>query len=165
MQQCTAGIASISFQSAFQQFDEWCWAACISMVFGYYHHPISQVRIVQETWGEIKNMAAQPSDILADLNKSWVDDNGVSFHSQGDVLSTNASTAVQDLLADHPIIIGARGHATVLTALTSNVDLLTGQWQVVQAIVRDPWPTNGGRRILTSDEWMNIMFAARIRVT
>lgn len=165
MQQCEAGIESITFQQAFQEHREWCWAASISMVFGYYHHPVDQQRIVKETWGQVADMPAQPSDIVRDLNRSWVDDNGRKFQSFGDVLSTNANTAVQDLQANHPIIVGALGHATVLTALVTTIDLATSQWAVVQAIVRDPWPANGGKRVLSPVEWGNIAFAARIRLT
>lgn len=163
LQMCTAGIATFSFAQALQQMSEWCWAASISMVFNYYGHPISQQRIVAETWGGIGNVPAQPGVILQDLNRPWRDDDGNSFQVQGDVLSVSPQTAVLDLQQDHPLIIGALGHATVLTALTSRVDVNTGQWEIVSAIVRDPWPGNGGRRVLSPQEWANIQFAVRIR--
>ncbi|HCT60286.1 MAG TPA: hypothetical protein DGA22_05320 [Acidobacterium sp.] len=163
VRQCVAGIPSFAFRQAYQQMDEWCWAASISMVFAYYGHPIEQTRIVSETWGSIQNMPAQNDDILRDLNKGWTDDAGTRFHSSGDMVTVNVATAVQDLQQNHPLIVGALGHATVLTALTSNIDLATGQWQVVAATVRDPWPANGGRRVLSPQEWYNIQFAARIR--
>lgn len=163
MQQCTAGMLSISVVQAYQEMDEWCWAASISMVFAFYGHPVDQKRIVSETWGSIQNMPAENGTILQDLNRSWKDERGVPFRSMGDMLSVNVETAVQDLQAGHPLIIGALGHATVLTALTSNIDLSTGQWGVVAATVRDPWPTNGGKRILSPQEWTNIQFAARVR--
>jgi len=163
---CTAGIKAtkLNHVTAFQQQSEWCWAASISMVFAYYDHPVSQKRIVQETWGSVVNMPGQPDQILSDLNRAWKDDRGKSFSSSGDSLTANAATAVIDLRADRPLIIGALGHATVLTALTSDVNTATGAWQVVAATVRDPWPLNGGRRILSPQEWYNINFAARISV-
>jgi ABC-type bacteriocin/lantibiotic exporter with double-glycine peptidase domain len=164
VQQCTAGISSFSFRQAYQQMNEWCWAACISMVFAYYDHPVSQQRIVAETWGSVQNMPAQPADILTDLNKDWKDDDGDAFTSSGDMLSVNPVTAIEDLQQDHPLIVGALGHAMVLTALTGNTDLLTQQWGIVAATVRDPMPGNGGKRILSPREWYNISFAARIRV-
>jgi hypothetical protein len=164
IQQCTAGISSFSFHQAYQERNEWCWAACISMVFGYYDHPVDQQRIVAETWGSVQDMPAQPSDILTDLNKTWKDDDGDEFTSAGDMLSVNPVTAVEDLQADHPLIVGALGHAMVLTALTGNTDLLTQQWGIVAATVRDPWPGRGGKRILSPQEWYSIMFAARIRI-
>ena len=161
---CTTGISSITFKQAFQQQNEWCWAACISMVFAYYKHVIDQERIVKETWGTVANMPGLPRDILRDLNKRWTDDAGHSFQCQGDVYSVNVNTAVQDLIDDHPLIIGALGHATVLTAITSEVDTVTAQFEIQQVIVRDPWPGSGGRRLLTPREWASINFAARIRV-
>jgi len=162
---CTAGISSITFKQAFQQQNEWCWAACISMVFEYYHHAVDQQRIVKETWGTVADMPGMPRDILRDLNKRWTDDAGKVFECQGDVYSVNVNTAVQDLIDDHPLIIGAMGHATVLTAITSEVDTATSQYEIQEVIVRDPWPGSGGRRPLTPREWASINFAARIRVT
>jgi hypothetical protein len=161
---CTTGISSITFKQAFQQQNEWCWAACISMVFAYYKHAIDQERIVKETWGTVANMPGLPRDIFRDLNKRWTDDEGRAFQCQGDVYSVNVNTAVQDLIDDHPLIIGALGHATVLTAITSEVDTVTSQFEIQQVIVRDPWPGSGGRRLLTPMEWASINFAARIRV-
>lgn len=162
---CTAGISSITFKQAFQQQNEWCWAACISMVFAYYHHAVDQQRVVKETWGAAANMPGMPRDILRDLNKRWTDDEGHAFQCQGDVFSVNVDTAVEDLIDDHPLIIGAMGHATVLTAIISEVDTATSQYEIQQVIVRDPWPGSGGRRPLTPREWASINFAARIRVT
>ncbi|MGO9325561.1 MAG: papain-like cysteine protease family protein [Terracidiphilus sp.] len=162
---CTAGISSITFKQAFQQQNEWCWAACISMVFDYYHHAVDQQRIVKETWGTVADMPGMPRDIFRDLNKRWTDDAGKTFQCQGDVFSLNVNTAIQDLIDNHPLIIGALGHATVLTAIISQVDTATSQYEIEQVIVRDPWPGRGGRRPLTSMEWASINFAARIRVT
>lgn len=161
---CTAGIPSELIQvSALQQQSEWCWAACIEMVFRYYGYIVPQARIVRETWGSIINMPGQPQQILADLNRIWVDANGRKFQSMADSLTANAATAVVDLREEHPLIIGALGHAVVLTALTCDVNTYTGSWQVVAAVVRDPWPGRG-RRVLSLQEWFNINFAARILV-
>jgi hypothetical protein len=134
------------------------------MVFAYYGHRVSQTRIVQEAWGAVVNMPGDPDRILSDLNRTWKDDRGKSFSSTGDSLTANAATAVIDLKEGRPLIIGALGHATVLTALTSDINTATGAWQVVAATVRDPWPSNGGRRILSPQEWYNINFVTRISV-
>ncbi len=162
---CTTGISSVTFKQAFQQQNEWCWAACISMVFDYYHHSVDQQRIVKETWGTVANMPGMPSDLMRDLNKRWIDDAGHAFECKADVLSANPDTAIQDLIDNHPLIIGAMGHATVLTAIVSEVDTATSQYEIQQVIVRDPWPGSGGRRPLSPREWHSIQFAARIRVT
>ncbi len=166
IQRCTAGIDSLDLQQAqtYQHANEWCWAACISMVFDYYGHTVSQERIVSEVWGQIVNMPGQPGQILGSLNRRWKDDDGELFTSRGDSISANNFNAVKDLQNDQPLIIGALGHAMVLTALTGDTNVQTGAWQIVQAVVRDPWPGNGGRRTLSPQEWFNVNFGARIRV-
>lgn len=164
MERCTAGIQSFSFQQAYQQRSEWCWAASISMLFAFHGHKVSQQRIVEETWGAVTDMPGQPAQIMSDLNRNWKDDNGVFFRSQGDMRSVNIYTAVEDLKNDEPLIIGALGHATVLTAITGDINMTTGAWQIAEVIVRDPWPGNGGRRELSPMEWGNLAFAARVRV-
>lgn len=165
MRQCQAGIDAklmhISAVASDQKQSQWCWAACISMVFAYYGHPVSQQRIVNETWGAIYNLPAQPADILINLNREWTDDNGKDFTVWSGPGSTNPQDAAQDLAKDMPLIIGTQGHAVVLTALTYSTR--SYGVDVDAATVRDPWPGKG-KRILTAAEWYGITFAAQIRV-
>jgi hypothetical protein len=170
VQGCEAGIDSSLFSvKAFdtQHATEWCWAASIEMVFAYYGFRVPQDRIVKETWGEIVNLPAMsPFQILNDLNREWVDDNGKAFRAFGTTYTANPITAAQDLAADMPLIIGTLGHAMVLTALVYNRNLY-GAGFVTSAVVRDPWPRPGfvdGRRILAAQEWGNTSFLVRIRV-
>lgn len=163
IQGCTAGINSALIPvTAFQQMNQWCWAACIEMVFRYYGFKVSQAKIVEDTWGNIINMPGSPGQILADLNRDWTDQFNRDFTTNGDSYSANAMTAAQDLANDMPLIIGTMGHAVVLTRLDYFVDLY-GNGDVKSATVRDPWPGRG-RRVLSPQEWYNISFAARIRV-
>ena len=162
---CTVGIRSslihIAAASETQHQSQWCWAACIAMVFRYYGHAVSQERIVLEAFGAIADMPAYPNHILAALNRQWIDDAGSGFHAQADSWSTNVVTAATDLADDMPLIVGAFNHACLLTSMT-----YTGnQMDVVlnEAIVRDPWPGRGCRS-LSLYEWNSIAFAARIRV-
>ena len=164
VQACVAGIPQQAMDTVYatQQQTEWCWAACIEMVFTYWGHPISQVEIVRQTWGQIVNMPAQPGQIIADLNRPWVDRNGNPFRSQGDVFSANGATAAEDLAVGMPLIIGSMGHAMVLTAVSYN-RAPNSQGVVTGAIVRDPWPGRG-RRMLSPQEAAAAMLLARIRV-
>jgi hypothetical protein len=166
VQACVAGIpedrSNVIF--AYQQASEWCWAACIQMVFAYWGHPIPQQEIVRQTWGIITNMPAQPEQIVQDLNREWKDSRGNRFTSAGDCFSASGVTAAQDLAGDMPLIIGSMKHAMVLTAV-SYKRAKNGQGQVTGAQVRDPWPGNGGRRPLTPQEAASAMLLARIRVT
>lgn len=161
---CEVGISSLSMQRASkrQNMNQWCWAACISMLFDYYGHPVSQARIVEQAYNGIVNMPAGPDRILAALNRRWIDDRGRPFVVQADVFSVTTATAASDLENNHPLIIGTLGHAVVLTAMTY-YPTFYGPY-VVNAIVRDPWPTRASRREITSMEWANITFAARVRV-
>ena len=158
---CTAGIRTIKFQSSPQLQANWCWAACISMIFGFYGFSVQQSTIVSEIFGQAVDRPGQPSQILHELNKNWTDDRGRQFRSQGDAVSANAFTAVKDLQQNQPLIIGSHGHAMVLTALTGDTIVKTGQYQFVEAIVRDPMV---GLRKLDPQEWNIISFAARVRV-
>lgn len=168
VQQCESGIeSSLAHVSAAavggQHLSQWCWAACIEMVFRYYGHSVPQERIVTETWGGIVNLPGQPGQILDNLNRGWTDQAGDDFSVSGDVYSANAITAAQDLAQDMPLIIGTMGHAMVLTSLVY-VRNGYGNGNVTAAIVRDPWPGRG-RRILSPQEWFGVNFLARIRVS
>jgi hypothetical protein len=165
VQACIAGIPQEQMDTVevAQEQSEWCWAACIEMVFTFWGHPIGQEQIVEQTWGQLVNMPAQPSQIIADLNRSWTDSNGRRFRSRGDVFSASAATAAQDLANGMPLILGSLGHAMVLTAISYN-RAPSSQGQVTGAIVRDPWPGRG-RRLLSAQEAASTMLLARIRVT
>ena len=102
VQQCESGIdSSLAHVTAAavggQHLSQWCWAACIEMVFRYYGHSVPQERIVTETWGGIVNLPGQPGQILANLNRGWTDQAGDDFSVSGDVYSANPITAAQDL--------------------------------------------------------------------
>jgi hypothetical protein len=164
---CTAGILSaVAAMSAdYQHATEWCWAASISMVFHYYNHPVSQARIVQQTWGQIINQPGSNGQILSDLSREWTDDDGSKFKSSCDAMSANPVTAAQDLGNDDPLIICSLGHAMVLTALTYVQNpSAPGGASVTAATVRDPWPGNGGRRVLSAQEWFKVSLLVRVRV-
>lgn len=164
LQNCSAGIpsGSLSFVAARQQNTQWRWAACIQMMFRMYGYDLPQHVLVQQTWGSIVNMPAYPNQILAALNRIYVDSSGKRFSASGDAFTVNISTAIQDLSNRSPLIVGALGHATVLTAL-NYTQSNAGELQVTSAIVRDPWPESPSRRTLSPQEWYNINFAARIR--
>ncbi len=167
VQQCEAGIdSSIADVTAGavggQHLSQWCWAACIEMVFRYYGLRVHQADIVHQTWGQIVNLPGQPGQILANLNRTWIDANGHRFDVSGDTYTANQMTAAQDLAEDMPLIIGTMGHAMVLTSLTYMRDQF-GNGDVTAAVVRDPWPGRG-RRVLTAQEWYGTSFLARIRV-
>ncbi len=167
---CAAGLPSHLAHIRAQEQNQWCWAACISMIFGYYGHPVSQARIVKETFGTIVNMPGTPAQILRALNRLWVDDWGNSFRAGSNFGNANVVQAAQDLAQNQPLIVGTHGHAMVLSSLeyffpvwaTPHGPVL-GPAQVTNAVVRDPW-MDRARRSLSPNEWHGIMFAAQVRV-
>jgi Papain-like cysteine protease AvrRpt2 len=160
---CTVGIpAEGLFAGARQESREWCWAACIEMVFGYYGHRVSQSRIVKETWGGLVDKPVHERELLADLNRNWTDNRGRRFRSNAYVFDRPAA-GVSDLRRCQPLILGTPGHTVVLTAITLEIDNFSRRWNIAEAIVCDPWPGHGAR-MLSSEEWRNIRFAVRVEL-
>lgn len=162
---CEVGIPSGYLNPLYapQASSQWCWAASIAMVFAYAGHPVSQARIVAETFGQIADLPASPGAILAALNRPWVDDLGRGFWVAGDALSANLLSAIQDLGGGLPLIVGTLGHAMVLTAMAYRTHPSNPVVAIDNITVRDPWPGQG-LRVLTSQEAFQISFLARIRI-
>lgn len=173
IQLCEAGLdRNLGAVTAQQQNSQWCWAACISAIFNYHGYPVEQGRIVAATYGQLVNLPAHGRQIAAATNRPWQDVRGRTFASQCQVLWDSgayvarpdaAGQAAQELAQGHPLIIGAAGHAMVLTAM-SYARNAAGGGQPTQAIVRDPWPGRG-RRPLEAREWMQIQFLAKVQVS
>ncbi len=168
LQQCEVGIDSTitvipSSATGGQYLSQWCWAACLEMIFNYQGLNLSQEVIVQQTWGNIKKMPGQPRHILADLNRNWRDSSRTRFFVSGGCYSNNLKTVSQDLSQDLPLIIGNSGHTMVLTAMKYEMDKW-GNGHVIEAEVKDPWPGQG-ERTLSAEDWLGTSFLACVRVT
>lgn len=89
--------------------------------------------------------------IARQLRRPWVDDEGEAFQAridglydaQAGVMGTSKGRILNALEGDRPLIIGARGHAVVLT----RPDYLRGPaGPIIQAGgAFDPWPGRGAR--------------------
>lgn len=122
---CTAGIVPVPRRiEQIQKKSEWCWATAISMLFDFYGYKLNQDQIVLNTKGGLVNAAGTPSDIEANLEATWIDNNGRSFQSVA--LTYDAITGISDLnnsdviaaiTNDRPVILGADGHAMLMVAL------------------------------------------------
>jgi hypothetical protein len=158
---------------ASQEMSEWCWAASISMLLGYYGHSISQQRIVQSIYGGIANIPGDAGALLHSLNRPWTDDDGSRFSVSTNGLfvpelgsaDLNNSDIVSALDSDDPILYCTMQHAMVLTA----VSYVGGPYNIVSGWVMDPWPGNG-LRALTPQEMRpypmgTLRMAATIDVT
>ena len=176
-QLCTSQVnferfAYTSYTTQWQS--EWCWAACISMIFKYYGHPISQDKIVRSVYGAAYNRPAGAGWVMAkELNRDWVDDNGKPFKSRltavididAGVFGLNNAGMIYELDQNRPMLIASGTHAMVATAMQYFPA------SVVSVGVFDPWPTSGGARRLSTQEMIPITqpggmlrFAAAVKV-
>lgn len=172
VQMCDVGI-TVANNTASQENDQWCWAACIQAVFGFHGHGVSQGRIVDKIFGGHVNSTANGPQILTAVNGTWRDDRGAAFEAAGTVLmdanyginSPHAvALAAQQLIQNNPLIVGSNGHAMVLTAMRYFADVY-GRWQPGSFTVRDPWPLNPNRRMLSQSEVAGATFLAAIQVS
>jgi Papain-like cysteine protease AvrRpt2 len=158
---CAVGIpAEGLFTGTRQESREWCWAACIEMVFAFYGHRVSQSRIVRQTLGGLVDKPVHERQLVDDLNRNWTDNRGRPFRSSADVLDRPAA-GISDLRRNRPLILGTLGHTVVLTTIILETDDFSGRQYIAEAVVCDPWPGRGGR-ILSLEEWRNVRFALRV---
>jgi hypothetical protein len=173
---CVSQVDFAEFaQDAFdtQHMSEWCWAACISMLFSFYGHTVSQERIVSEVYGHPVNMPAGYGVVIArQLNRVWKDDDGNRFRAtltgaydhDAQINTLNNAMLISELDNDHPIIIGSGSHAMVLTAIQYTPAMVTALG------VFDPWPGRGARdltpaEIVPIERGGALRFLATARIT
>ena len=140
----------------------WCWAVCMQMVFAHYGHPFSLVNLVKASYAGGKLPKAPWAELTA-LNSMLTDDRGQHFGTSVEKLPVRASDAADYLAENQPLIIGAFGHPVLLTAMTYTGDRLGGM-TLVEAQTLDPMFGKGGKRIVTSPNWINVTFIARVGV-
>lgn len=141
-----------------QHASQWCWAACIAMVFAFYGHPVRQERIVAEAYGGVYNLPSGSGfNIAKQLDRPWVDERGRTFRSRLlSVFDAHAGSydldyamVVDALAKGRPLIVGTRDHTVVLTAVEYTA--ARDGARVLGAGVFDPWPGIGPRD-LAADE-------------
>jgi hypothetical protein len=161
VQMCEAGIPSLQVYSALQECPQWCWAACVQMVFARYGRLVRQRAIVEREYPDLACAAAVGPQIVRAVNSGpWYDTAGRRFAAEAYPLAdfdfgvgniNAAAAAANELSNGHPLINGAVGHATVMTAMSFYRDF-RGRGQVQSITVRDPWPGAVSRRTLRADE-------------
>ena len=174
-QPITVGIPrhKMNYVAAPQMQSQWCWAACIQMIFRYYGVSISQEKIVARTYGSdaygsLPNWPGSWQAITANLN-NWDIDSGRQYYAVGASFShgiPDSAGVIDELRKGHPIILAYAsgpnsGHAVVLTGV-SYINSYSGPI-ITTAIVRDPWPSpeniaNSGRV-----EWSGSQLASLIQ--
>ena len=178
VQRCTVGIPSVNVQGAGQLCRYWCWAACIQSLFATTGYIISdQQRIVQALFGRRDVCATAPgAEVIRTINRDWQADDGrwvrawaqplldLTLGLRNDFI---AQGVAQDLANGFPLINGALGHATLLTAMTYLTDRAGASKGILDITVRDPWVPVGqpaAPRSLSAEELQSTFFVAQVRV-
>ncbi len=91
-----------------QEKDNWCWAACIQMVLQYNDMRKSQSEIVRHVYGSAFNWTVSGNEIAEAFN-GWYDFRVRSFTTK------SAQSFIDEIAAGHPLIIGCKEHAYLLT--------------------------------------------------
>jgi hypothetical protein len=178
VQRCTVGVPSLTVQGAGQLCRYWCWAACIQSLFATTGFVIAdQQRIVQALFGRRDVCAtATGAQIIRLINRDWQADDGRWFRAWAQPLldltlglhNANVAQGVAwDLANGFPLINGALGHATLLTAMTYLTDRTGLSKGILDITVRDPWVPAGqpaAPRSLTAAELHSTFFVAQVRV-
>lgn len=170
IRQCSVGIRIRGF-TAHQECAQWCWAACIQAAFDLAGYEVPQEAIVEKLFGS--RFVCRPAigpQIANAINGRWTDRRGRRFRARADVLADlmfgivnpdALSQASRYLADDIPLINGALGHATLMTAMTWIEDNFR-QYQLQEIVVRDPWPGNRNRRRLSVQEFHGSTFLAAV---
>lgn len=137
-----------------------CWLACLQMASKFQGADIPAAALLKELYeGKLPKTPWQDTGING---KQARDVKGKSMQFALEKLQVRAAEAAELLSENQPIIIGSLGHPVLLTSMTYTGDLLGGM-TLVDATVLDPAPGKG-TRVLSSPDWINVSFAARISV-
>jgi papain like cysteine protease AvrRpt2 len=158
--QVTVGLPSQSFNyvAAAQIQNEWCWAASIQMILGWYGIPATQPEIVVHAYGAPINAPGSNDAIARALSGSGRDRFG-NFHIISSVTAAGApmpQVLINELTQQHPILLAFQngpntGHAVVITA--ASYFLTPNGPHITSLVIRDPFPTpinlqNAGRVVI-----------------
>ena len=173
--QCEVGLPS-DFADAIASTQEtqfWCWAASAQMIFRYYGLELSQAKIVSTVFGEKLPLAASPADMQKLLTSQYEDAQGDHWQVTYRALPPTLEAVVPELSSENPLLISTRHHAMVLTGLDYVLTPANGVGFTTTAIVRDPfplaitfrgWAFGPGKRVLTLDEFQDIVVTSRVYV-
>lgn len=150
----------------------WCWAACIQLIFQHFRYYVSQQAIVGSVFGGLVDRPLPGRDIAHAVASAWRDRRGRNFYPRARVLidrqygigNPNAGgEAIADLSYGRPLIVGANGHATVVTRMKYTESVYEGI-VIRDVLVRDPWPGSPAIRSLSPSEFYNTAFLMRVTI-
>lgn len=166
-------IGSKITQTPRQECQVWCWAACCEAIFGLAGLNIDQKVFVQKVFGG--NMVCQAADgpmIKHAIDGKWTAQNGQSVFATANVVMDSQfgvydpqplRTVYQELSAGRALLTGTLNHAVLITAM-KYIQTQTGI-EPLEIIVRDPWPMNPNRRVMTPQEYHNVSLLMTLRLS
>jgi hypothetical protein len=145
-----------------QNYDNWCWAACIQMALNYQGIKVHQSDIVRKVYGGTVN--APGNCYQMQVGASGWRAKGVTIKAW-QKFNPDAGDMIKTLAHKYPLVIGLNmpgqniGHAYVLTAIyyTCDGDCDRPNKKPYSVILRDPWPGNESKLEI---DWFD--FASRI---
>lgn len=188
---CETGLVIGNVPTVRQRCPQWCWAACIQAVFSLQGREMAQEAAVRKIFGKEVCAPANTAQIIQAVRGDWIDQYGFRFRASAEQLpdaalsvrtskprlesaaeaavdmttamffNDGARRIVAELDRGNPLIVGALGHATVLTAVRYS-RLRDGHVALSELTVRDPWPDNPNRRTLSVSEVQGAFFVARV---
>lgn len=158
---------------AIQEHSNWCWAACIQMIFQYNELDLSQAEIVRRSfgtdpYGNLPNWTGNFEVITRNLN-GWNLDNAGAPYRVSSLMNWGApppAYLIDELTAERPVLVGYRtgpqsGHAVLITAASF---IQTPQGPEIQSVVvRDPMPTRDQPKEASRYEYPAFRFAHKIQ--
>jgi hypothetical protein len=147
-----------------QRKDLWCWAACTQMTLNAHGFRVLQEDIVLQTFGALVNKSATGYQVR-DALSGWVVRSATEdemYVSRADLVPTDP-VVIYDTLKQFqkPMVVGlsgagvhgGTGHGVIITGITYDVHLLTGQMIPRTVIIRDPWPDSPSRQEMDWSEF------------
>jgi hypothetical protein len=142
---CAAVLTEkFKFFHAEQEYDNWCWAACIQMVLNYQGINVDQKAIVTKAYGGLVNKPAN-CDVMTNAANGWSYE-GTEIEAW-QVSEVSSKDLIAALANKYPVIIGLNmpgqdvGHAYVLTGIWFRYDQ-NKKKVPYEVVLRDPWPPN-----------------------
>lgn len=139
-----------------QHSENWCWAACTQMVLNYQGVDVTQEQVVERVFGFCIDKPGSAEDIVKGAKGWYV--GGHKINAKYDYYFV-PQKIIEDLVNKYPLVVGLRmpgqtvGHAYVLTGMSFKKQ---GESVYPQSVIlRDPWPDNQSRVVLTWHDFSN----------
>jgi len=171
-----------------QQATQWCWAACVSMLFRFHGYTVSQASIVRSVYGSLVDLPSfDGATISRMVNRFWTDEStGQEFEAKVlgllDLISTGSNSVsinnkdiIDALHNNEPLILASGTHAMLAVGAVYDEVETSSNPIVHRVTVLDPWPPGlppytGGIRHLTGAQITlpprgELTYLARVKVS